>query len=260
MNKRLLLSFTLFLLMGLVIASYPVFASDNGFQQAREASNIKIVAFIRLFVSIAAIVLLFYPDSLLSSPMRELRRRTSFTPFKQALSSRLGKDTAFGIDTNILMLFPDEIFGVLRNETVLMSSEVQNELKLLANSLDRAVSANARRAFRAVEAARLNGQQVILLPSADLGTIKEFELKDTTDDRIVAAYLKYDQEKGNTCLIAHDRGIRLTAGTKGLAVLEAAEAASILRAPSKSVGAILLLIGLLAGAAGYNLLVILSLV
>lgn len=257
MKKRLMFSLTLSI--GLLIICYPVFACSDGFQQIHELNSSRATAYIRLFISIAALLLLFYPNSLLSGHLRDLRRGTSFTPFKQALTPRLGKGTAFGIDTGILMHYPEEIFEVLGHETVLISCEVQNELKMLTNSLDKTVSANVRRAIKAVEAAQLNGHLVNILPATQPGTLKGLGLGDTTDDRIVAAYLIYAQDKGSTCLISNDRGVKRTAGNTGLAVLEGAETSSVKRMPSKLFGAIILFMVLLAGSAGYNLLIILSL-
>ncbi|MNO23409.1 hypothetical protein D3C76_132120 [compost metagenome] len=286
MKKRLTIGLTFFIFIGLFTICLPVFASNDAFQRIHDLNRTRMVAMIKIFISIAAISLiaglgkamflystnkniygaknaflriLFHPHSLLSTNMRDLQRNTSFTQYKQALASKLGKGIAFGLDTNILMHLPNETFELLKNENILISREVQKELDGLKNSSDKTVSSNARRAFKTLEDAQIHGQQIIILPSTDFNTVKGFGLSDTADDRIVAAYLKYNKEKGSTCFISNDRGVKLTARNAGLSVLEVTETSSLKNnKSSKLIGAMIISIVLLAGYAGYNILVILS--
>ncbi|WNS43415.1 PIN domain-containing protein [Paenibacillus sp. MMS20-IR301] len=230
MKKQLTFSLTLSVI-GLLMICYSVFAGNDRFQDMHNLSSAKTAAYIRIFISLAAFSLLLYSLSLFSARIRELQRSKSFTQVKQALSAQLSQGIAFGIDTSMLMQFPDELFEALKNESILISHEVQNEVNGQKYSLDKTVSLSARHASRAVEAAQRNGQRITILPPPELDTIKEFRLNDTTDNRIVAAYLKYDKETCSTCLVSNDRGVRLIAGNTGLTVLEVTETSSVKRIP-----------------------------
>lgn len=279
MKKKFLLIFTL--ITGLFTFCIPTFASNALIQQFNEARESRASTFQTLFISMLVLVLLivigkflflffmykhiygakdallrimFQPRSLMSVGMRGLQDSKFLAQYTKALALKKGQGLAFGFDTNMLMNFPNETFELLKTETILISREVQKELDGLKNSSNKETSAKARRAFKALEEAQIRGQHIIILPSLDFNTIKGLGLNDSKDDKILAAYLKYNLEKGKVCVASNDRGVKITARNAGLAVLEMEEPASAKKSSSgKPLGIIAVLIIVAIGFVGYNI-------
>lgn len=143
---------------------------------------------------------------------------------KQALKEKTGQNLAFGFDTNILMYLHTEIFELLKNESILISRHVQQELDGLKNNHDKETAANARRAFKALGDAQLNGHKIQIVPGVDYKTLTSYNLADTKDDRIIASYLNVSAANPSAiCFISNDNGAKITARNSGLTVLETRE-------------------------------------
>ncbi|TVX97955.1 PIN domain-containing protein [Cohnella terricola] len=139
----------------------------------------------------------------------------------KALRTKKGQNLAFGLDTNILMYLSSDIFYLLKNETILVSRYVQQELDGLKNNADKETAANARRAFKALGDAQINDHHVQIVPGVDYKTLTRYNLADTKDDRIIASYLNVSAANPSAiCFISHDNGAKITARNAGLTVLE----------------------------------------
>ncbi|MNW44274.1 hypothetical protein D3C74_214990 [compost metagenome] len=279
MNKRLIIIFTV--LSSFFTFCLPAFATDALRQQLYEGKQERAATFQTLFLSMLILVILlvvgkvlflffmykniygakdallrivFQPRLLMNTNMRSLREGKLLEQYKKALALKKGQGLAFGFDTNMLMNFPNETFELLKTETILISREVQKELDGLKNNSDKETSAKARRAFKALEEAQIREQHIIILPSLDFSTIKGLGLSDSKDDKILAAYLKFNMEKGKVCVASNDRGVKITARNAGLAVLEMEESAPARKSSSgKLLGMIAILTVLAIGFVGYNM-------
>lgn len=273
------LSVSLFLLTGLFTWNVTAFASENVIQII-EAQHDKSALFIRLFISLVALVLyigicrtallflhykeifgakdalariLFNSRSLATTNVRNLKQSAFLQQYKKALAEKTGQGNAFGLDTNILMHYPAETFEILKNEAIVLSREVQKELDGLKNSTDKETSANARRAFKAIEDAQRQGQTLTILPSVDYKTITQLKLTDTMDDRILAAYLQLHKQGKAIYFLTNDRGAKITARNAGMPIVEIEPSAK----QGKKSGTGIMITGvigfiLLVGLVGYN--------
>lgn len=277
MKKRFI--FCLFLITGLFAWSLTAFASDS-VQQVVNAQHDKTAAFSKLFISIIILILcivvgkalflflyykniygrkdaflriLFNSRSLMTTNVRDLKQNSLLLQFKKAIAAKSGQGFSFGLDTNILMHYPNEIFELLKNDTILISREVQKELDGLKKSTDKEAASNARRAFKALEDAQTQGQSIKIMPSVDLKTLTHFGLNDSMDDRILAPYLDLYKQGKAVCFISNDRGAKITARNAGIPVLEIDESVRNAKNPwTKLTGAGVILIVLLIGIVGYN--------
>lgn len=272
--------FCLSLITGLFAWSFTAFASDN-VRQVIEAQHEKSAAFSKLFISIIVLLLfiaigralflflyykdifgvkeafrriLFHPRSLNTTNVRDLRQNAFLSQFKKAISVKAGQNIAFGLDTNILMHYPNETFELLKNERILISREVQKELDGLKKSTDKETAANARRAFKALEDAQTKGQSITILPSVDHKTLIQFGLSDTMDDRILAAYLQLYKQGQEVCFLSNDRGAKITARNTGIPVIDVEQSATRENKNSWTglIGVGVIVLVLLVGIVGYN--------
>ncbi|EFU43846.1 PhoH family protein [Paenibacillus vortex V453] len=277
MKKRWITN--LFLLTGLFTWNVTAFASENVIQII-EAQHDKSALFIRLFISLVALVLyigicrtallflhykeifgakdalariLFNSRSLATTNVRNLKQNVFLQQYKKAISEKIGQGNAFGLDTNILMHYPTETFEILKKENIVMSREVQKELDGLKNSSDKETSSNARRAFKAIEDAQRQGQSLTILPSVDFKTLTQLNLADTMDDRILAAYLQLHKQGKPIYFLTNDRGAKITARNAGMPIVEIEQSTKQVKNPWIGlVAAGILGIILLVGLVGYN--------
>lgn len=269
----------LLLVTGLFVWSVTAFASEN-VQQIVEAQHDKSASFIRLFISLVALVLfiaiartlflfqyyknifgtkeallriVFNSRSLTTTNVRHLAQNPFLQQYKQAIIEKSGQGIAFGLDTNILMHHPSETFELLKNEHIFISREVQKELDGLKNNSNTETATNARRAFKAIEDAQRQGQALTILPSVNFKTLTELKLTGTMDDRILAAYLQIHKQGKEILFLTNDRGAKITARNAGMPVLEVEQSSKGAKNPWTSfivtgVFALIVLIGLV----GYN--------
>lgn len=142
--------------------------------------------------------------------------------YKKMLSTKLGSSYTFALDTNMLISTNGEILNELKNEEVLISKKVQDELDKLKNSSDRQVASSARSAFLSIETAFKNGQKIRIINYPMSTYISEKGLNpQIPDDVIVATYVKAVEDNQNKLIfISNDRGARITARNAGLEVLD----------------------------------------
>lgn len=153
-----------------------------------------------------------YSDLLLDSQTDEFLKN-----IKKEIAAKGNQGYSFGLDTNSIMLCPDEIFQVLRNEQVIISRQVQNELDRLKGHQDREKAARARKAIKAIDAAQASGQKILIVTTLDQKSMLTANLDPANaDDRIIGSYVKEQKQANKVIFITNDSNARITARNVGL--------------------------------------------
>ncbi|WP_018923027.1 PIN domain-containing protein [Salsuginibacillus kocurii] len=130
-------------------------------------------------------------------------------------------DQAIGLDTNILMHEEDVIVNELVKGRIFMSWVVLNELDGLKKSHNKDRRRRAQQAFDRIETFQTQSEFRIVSPPEDHYIRKQNLNAYDNDDKIVATYLKMQQEGEKISVFANDKNVRIKCRQLQVPVIEA---------------------------------------